>query len=258
LVWEDSETMNVLTHKTHSILAVIPARGGSKSIPRKNIKEFLGKPLLAWTVETAKESGVFDRIILSTDLDEIAEIGKSLGVEVPFLRPPELAIDTTLTAPVVKHTVAWLEEHDGWVPKFVMVLEPTSPARRRSHIREAADLLLESGCDSMASVSLVPHHYNPEKMLKIHRNGTIAGFNGTPIHKMIHRRQDLPTYYAFNGLIFACRAEVLSIHPPTLWGEKVLAYVVDQKYNLDIDHPGDWGIAEARMKRILEEEKKLT
>lgn len=241
--------------KRQSSLAVIPARGGSKSIPRKNIKEFLGKPLLAWTVEVARESGVFERVILSTEDEEIAQIGRAYGAEVPFHRPQELAKDTTLTAPVIQHAVEWLRHHEEWIPDFVMVLEPTSPVRRASHVREAAELLVNSGADSVASVSLVPQHYNPVKVLKLHGDGTITGIQGTHIRDMIHRRQDLPTYYAFNGLLFSCKTDVLSLHPPTLWGERVLGYVVDQKYNLDIDSPEDWVVAEARMRKILEEEK---
>lgn len=241
--------------KSHSFLAVIPARGGSRGIPRKNIKVFLGKPLLAWAVEVARESGVFRRVILSTEDEEIAEIGRAYGAEVLFLRPQELAKDTTPTAPVIQHAVAWLRDWEHWTPDFVMILEPTSPARRVFHIREAAELLVNSGADSIASVSEVLHHYNPVKVLKCNDDGTIEGIQGMHIRDMIHRRQDLPIYYAFNGLLFSCKIDVLSLNPPTIWGERVLGYVVDQKYNLDIDSPEDWVVAEARMRSILEEEK---
>ncbi len=238
-----------------SILGIVPSRGGSKTIPRKNIKEFLGKPLLVWTIEVAKESGVFDRLILSTEDEEIAQTGRVFGAEVPFLRPQELARDATPTAPVVRHAVEWLSIHEGWIPQFVMVLEPTSPGRQAFHIREAATLLQTSGGDSIASISEVPHHYVPIKLLELREDGMINGIDGTPVRNMIHRRQDLPQYYGFDGLIYACKAELVMTEPPTLWGEKVVGYVVDSKYSVDLDRPEDWAVAEAKLREILCEEE---
>ena len=109
------------------ILGIIPARGGSKSVPRKNIKDLGGKPLIAWTIEAAKASGVFDRLILTTDDEEIAEVGKKWGAEVAFMRPAELAQDTTPTLPVLQHAVKWLEDNDGSKPDAGMILQPTTP-----------------------------------------------------------------------------------------------------------------------------------
>jgi len=238
--------------KRHSFLAVIPARGGSKSIPRKNTKEFLGKPLLAWTVVVARESGLFDRVIVSTEDKKIAGIGRAYGAEVPFLRPMELAEDTTLTGPVIQHAIEWLKRHEAWVPDYVMVLEPTSPARKAFHILESADLLVESGAESVASISEIPHHYNPTKILTLRNDRTICGFDGTHIKDMVHRRQDLPLYYAFCGIVFGCKTSVLLQEPVTLWGKRVVGYVVDKRYDLDIDTPEDWVIAEARMREIQE------
>ena len=137
------------------------------------------------------------------------------------------------------------------MPDFVMVLEPTSPARQAFHIREAATLLQSSGADSLASVSEIPHHYIPPKALQLQSDGTLTGMDGTPVREMVHRRQDLPTYYAFNGLIFACTAGVILRDPPTLWGQKVAAYLVDLKYSLDIDGPEDWSFAERRFRQLL-------
>jgi len=238
-----------------NFLALIPARGGSKSVPRKNIKQFLGKPLIAWTIEVARASGVFGRVISSTEDEEIAEIAKAYGAEMPFRRPGELAEDTTPTAPVVRHAIEWLRDREGWTPECVMILEPTSPARRAFHIREAADLLVQTDADSVASVSELPHHYNPEKVLRLGTDGVLTGLAGVHAKDMIHRRQDLPKYFAFNGLIFACKVDVLFSEPPTMWGEKVFGYVADQKYNLDIDTAEEWRIAEVRMEEILREEK---
>jgi len=236
------------------LLAVIPARGGSKGVPRKNVKEFLGRPLLAWAVEVARASGLFERVIVSTDDQGIAETGRACGAEVPFLRPGHLAEDATPTAPVIHHAVEWLRRQEHWTPDFVMVLEPTSPSRRVFHLQEAARLLFDRDADSLASVSALPHHYNPAKALRLHPDGTMTGMEGTPVRDMPHRRQGLPELYAFNGLIFAARAALLFESPATLWGKRVIGYVTDPKYSIDIDTPEDWLIAEARMRAILDEE----
>ncbi len=237
------------------LLGLIPARGGSKSIPRKNARKFLGKPLLAWTVEVAVKSNVFERVLLSTDDAEIAEIGRSFGADVPFVRPPELAQDTTLTVPVVRHAVEWLISRESWKPDYVVVLEPTAPGRRIFHIREAADLLIEGDADSVASVSEVPHHCVPPKVLELHDDGSISGLGGVHPRDMVHRRQDLPIHYTFDGIVFSCRTELVLSNPPTLWGEKVLGYVVDSRYSVDIDRPEDWAVAESKLQQIFLEEE---
>jgi CMP-N,N'-diacetyllegionaminic acid synthase len=229
------------------MLAVIPARAGSKGIPRKNVRPFLGKPLLVWAVEVALASEVFDRVVVSTDEEEIAELGRSAGAEAPFLRPPELAADETPTAPVVRHALDELGES----PKHVLVVEPTSPARQPFHLREAADLLVASGADSVASVSAVPHHFDPAKQLRLAADGTIAGQDGTPVAELSHRRQELSTLYAFDGIVFGCRAELVRRDPPTLWGERVVGYVVDPRYAIDLDRREDWAAAEARVRDLL-------
>jgi len=235
-------------------LAVVPARGGSKGIPRKNVRPFLGRPLLAWTVDVARESGVFGRVVVSTEDAEIARVAAECGAEVPFERPAELARDDSPTAPAVRHALEWMETQAGWSPRFVMVLEPTAPARRAFHVREAAELLASGDADTVASVTELPHHYNPEKVLRRAADGTLTGIDGRHIRDMVHRRQDLPRYHAFDGLLFGCRRELLFADPPTLWGPRVAGYVVEPRFAIDIDRPEDWGSAEVRMREILEAE----
>lgn len=235
------------------VLGVIPARGGSKAIPRKNIKEFAGRPLISWTIDAARASGALDRLIVSTDDEEIRRVAQGLGADVPFLRPRELATDEAPTAPVVRHVLDWLEEHESWRPELVAVLEPTSPARRPEHIVGPLELLARSRADSVATVSEVPHHYVPEKVLLLGPDGSIRGASGTPVRSMLHRRQDLARYYALNGLLFACRAEMICGQPPTLWGEHVVGYVVDRRYSLDLDDPDEWLAAETTMLELIRE-----
>lgn len=232
-------------------IAIIPARSGSKGIARKNVREFLGKPLLAWTIESARASDVLSRVIVSTDDPEIARIGSACGAEAPFLRPPELALDHTPTAPVVRHAIEWIKDHRQQVPDGVMVLEPTSPGRRPFHIHEAAALLEASLAESVASISEVPHHYAPSKALERRSDGTIIGAWGVRVRDMVHRRQELPVHYALNGLIFACKTALVMEDPPTLWGERVMGYRVDPAYAVDIDRPEDWAAAEAALRSLL-------
>jgi CMP-N,N'-diacetyllegionaminic acid synthase len=231
------------------MLALIPARGGSRGIPRKNVKEFLGRPLLAWAVDAAQASGVCERIVVSTEDEEIASIGRAAGAEVPFIRPAELASDEASTAVVARHALDALRVSDGWQPEHVLVLEPTSPARRPEHVREAAALLREA--DSVASISEVPHHYTPSKVLRLSADGAIEGADGTPVMNMIHRRQDLPPAYAFNGVVFGCHAGLLRNDPPTLWGKRVAGYVMDPGYAIDLDRPEDWLPAEVRVRELV-------
>lgn len=240
----------------YKTICIIPARGNSKGIPGKNMKDFLGRPLIYWTIEIAKESGIFDRVLLSTDDLKIAEIGLRFGAEVPFLRPSLLACDTASTDAVIRHALEYLKEHEKYECKWVMVLEPTSPSRRIIHIKESHYMLVHSGADTIASISKVPHHFLPEKLLSLGIDGEISGMNGTHPNQMKHRRQDLIACWAFNGLIFGCKTKCLLKPPHKLWGEKVIGYKINERYCIDLDLPSDWKPAEARFRNILDEDTK--
>lgn len=236
------------------ILAVIPARGGSKSIPRKNIQPLYGRPLIGWKIMAARESGAFDRIIVSTDDGEIAGIAEKYGAEVPFLRPPELAEDATPALPVLQHAVRFLVERQSYHPDAVMLLEPTSPGVRPIHFREAADLLMATGSDSVVSVMEVPACFNPHWIFRMDDTRRMALFLGGPIKSRIKRRQDLPPGYSPNGGIYLLRPKFLfDPDEPNLYGHHVVGYVMDAKYSIDIDTPNDWVAAEEKMKKILQE-----
>lgn len=234
------------------ILGVIPARGGSKSIPRKNIKELGGKPLIVWTIEAAKEAGILDRVILTTDDLEIAEVGKRYGVEAPFMRPKELAEDSTPTLPVLRHAVSWLKENEGYTPDAVMLLQPTGPLRQVFHIKEAVELFNKFGADSVVSVVEIPGHFSPYWAVVKKSDGRAELFGGEPISQRISRRQEFPKKtYAHNGAIYLLKTELLS-HPekPSLYGDHVRLYPMEQKYSVNIDHPEDWVLAEYLIKHL--------
>jgi len=226
-------------------LGLVPARGGSLGIPRKNVRPFLGRPLLAWSVDAGVGSGVLERVVVSTEDAEIAGIARAAGAEVVD-RQVELAGDEVSTAAVVRHALETL----GWDFEAVVILEPTSPLRRPEHVREAVALLADA--DSVASVSEVPHHHVPSKLLRFRDDGTIEGIGGVHPRDMTHRRQDLPVVYAFDGNVFACRAEVVRVsEPPTIWGERVRGMHLDARYSVDLDRPDAWQPAEARMRELL-------
>lgn len=232
------------------ILGIITARGGSKSIPRKNVKSFCGKPLLVWSAEAGIASGVFDRFIISTDDQEIADVAKAAGVEVPFIRPAELALDTTPSLPVLQHAVSWLKENDGYVPDYVVLLEPTSPGRQTFHIQEVVALAEKTGCDSVVGLGEIPKHFNFAWQIRLGGEKQASLIHGEPMSKVIRRRQDLePTYYR-NGSIYLFKPALLFAAEPSLYGDDVRGYVVDAKYDIDIDSPEDWTAAEERMYHI--------
>ena len=234
------------------ILGVITARGGSKSIPRKNIRELAGKPLIAYTIEAAKESGVFDRIILSTDDEEIAGVARRYGCEVPFMRPPELAQDTTPHLPVMQHAVAWLKEQEGYEPDYVAILQPTAPLRQAFHLREAVELLQKTGADSVVSMMEIPGHFSPYWAVKVDEQGlgTLL-VSGEPIRKRIPRRQSLPKAYTNSGAIYIFRTALLfDPAEPNFYGDRVAVYVMGDKYNVNIDDPEDWELAERAIRAL--------
>jgi len=222
----------------NSSLGIIPARGGSKSIPRKNARLLAGKPLIAWTIECALRSKRLNQVIVSTDDEEIAGIGRKWGARVPFIRPFELAQDDTPTLPVIQHAVTWLESTEGYIPEIVILLQPTSPLRRTEHIDQAVELLLYAGADSVACVCL--SEYSPYWMKRIEGNRMLAFLSDAPEYT---RRQDLPPVYRLNGAVYVTRYEVL-MRQKRILGEDTRAIVMDAESSIDIDSRLDFKIAE--------------
>lgn len=226
------------------ILGIITARGGSKGVPRKNIRVLGGKPLIAHTIDAAHASGVFDRVILSTDDDEIAGVGKQYGVEVPFMRPPELAQDTTPTLPVLVHAVAWLRDTENYLPDAVAILQPTSPLRRPEDLKGAHELFVASGADSVVSMKEVPGHYSPHWQFRRDGDGRITIFTGEPFEHIIKRRQELPITYTRNGAIYLFKTSLLFEPVPSFYGRDVRAFIMDEASSVNIDSESDFLLAE--------------
>lgn len=229
------------------ILGVITARGGSKGILGKNIKLLAGKPLIAYTIEAAQKSGACDRIILSTDCPMIAHIAKRYGCEVPFIRPVELAESTTASLPVIQHAVNWMREHEGYEPEYVMILQPTAPLRQDFHIREAVALLEKTGADSVVSVSKIPAHFHPRWQFTIGTEGNLSIFTGEDFSQIVARRQELEPTYTRNGAIYFGKTKSFFGENPRIYGSRVVAYVMDEKYSINIDESDDWAQAERRI-----------
>jgi len=226
----------------NEVVGIVTARGGSKSIPRKNIRLLAGKPLTAWTIEAALQSRSLSRVIVSTEDEEIAEISKKWGAEVPFLRPVELAQDETLHLPVVQHAVSWLESREGHAPEVIVTLQPTSPLRRAEHIDQAFTLLQETGADSVVSVCLAEH--SPYWMMRLEGDRVYPFLNGVSDEA---RRQDLPPLYRPNGAIYVTRYNVL-MKKNRILGQDTRAIVMGAESSIDIDTWLDFKLAEVILK----------
>lgn len=219
-------------YKGKTFLAIIPARGGSKGIPRKNITIINGKPLIQYTIDEAKNSKYLDRIIVSTDDKEIAEVAEKCGAEVPFLRPKELATDNAKTIDALIHAVKELEKR-GSKYDYVVLLQPTQPLRRSWHIDEAIRKIVETNEESLVSVSEVKEH--PILMRTIGEDGKVK--NLMEISSTV-RRQDFPAFYKVNGAIYINKINK-NFTKNTSLNDNKLAYLMDKKYDLDIDEPID-------------------
>lgn len=230
------------------ILAIIPARGGSKTIPKKNIKPLLGRSLIEYTFDSAKRSRLITRIILTTDDEEIMKIGKRNDIEVPFLRPKELAEDKTPTLPVLVHTVNFLKEKENYYPDYIVLLQPTTPLRTERHIDEALKILIKSKKDSVVSVTEVPSHYNPHWQLKIIDNRLVFFLDEKKsLGGVITRKQDLPKTYYRNGAIYAFPTKTL-MEKNSLYGDECIPYLMSEEDSINIDTLKEFLIAELMLK----------
>lgn len=220
------------------ILAVITARSGSKSVPRKNIAPLGGKPLIAWTIEAALGAPSLDRVVVSTDDEEIAEVSRTWGAEVPFMRPSELAEDASPHIPVVQHAVDWIETHGEDFPDWIMLLQPTTPFRTSEDLEAAVRMIQYGACDSVLSVCEAATH--PFLAKRISPEGRIEDFVQVPEGYLA--RQALPPAYALNGALYLVRRDVL-MEQGTFQTQQTCAYIMPAERSLDIDTAWDLALA---------------
>lgn len=229
------------------VLGIIPARGGSKGVPRKNIRLLCGKPLLAYTAEAALKSKKLTRIILSTEDEEIAEVGRQYGLIVPFMRPAELAEDKTPTLPVVQYTLQKLEE-TGETFDAVCLLQPTNPLRRTADIDNCIEILEKSDADSVVSVLPVPAEYNPKWVYWINDLGEMILSTGD--NEPLPRRQELPPAFHREGSIYVTKRRVLNKFK-NLYGIRIQGYEMKKDFSVNIDTLQDWEMAETILKKRI-------
>lgn len=222
-----------------NVLGVITARGGSKGIPKKNIKLLGGKPLIAYTIEAAKKSRLLTCVVVSTDTEEIAKVAKEWGAEVPFLRPAELADDQAGHVGVMQHALKFMEAKLGVKFDYTVILQPTSPFRLPEDLDLTIQKAIDTGFDS--SVSLVEiEEGHPWKIKKLAGDRVLPYFEE---EKEGTRRQDLPKYYKRSGAAYVTSRKTL-MENNQLYGEKVAGHVVTGERSIDIDTPFDWLKAE--------------
>ena len=228
------------------VLGIIPARGGSKGIIRKNLKILGDKPLIAYSIEQALKSTLLSKVIVSTEDDEIAALAKAYGAEVPFVRPEILATDEASSIEVVQHAIAFFESN-GEFYDAVCLLQPTSPFREKGFIDKAITTFKSENSLALVSVLEVPHEFNPHWTFESDKNGKLKIATGE--NEIIKRRQDLPKAYFRDGSLYLTKTEL--IKSGTFYGDQLNYIVNNPDLYVNIDTPKDWEIAEEKLPNIL-------
>lgn len=232
------------------ILAIIPARGGSKRIPGKNLKRIENKTLVEYAIEAARACSLIERVIVSTNDEQIAEIAVKAGAEVPFIRPAELAQDHTTDLPVFVHALEWLQEQEGYSPDVIVHLRPTAPLRTAKEITKALLLFLKSDTDSLRSVTPVREH--PAKMWREQDGRLISFYAGVEKESYNIPKQKLERVYVQNGAIDIVRRDVL-LKKHSMSGDRILGFIMENEKSVNIDIEIDLLLAELLMKRSKQE-----
>lgn len=230
---------------TPRIVAIITARGGSKRLPGKNTRPLAGKPMLAWTADAAKACApLLHTIVLSTDDEDIAALGRRLGVDVPFMRPAALASDEAGSLEVVQHAVHFIEQRDGVTMDWVLLLQPTSPLRLASDIEATIALARSKDCDSVVSITDMPAH--PIYAKQIDAQGFLQPFAaGAP--DGVRRQDASPRAYIYNGAIYLTRRDIL-MEKNSFYGSRILPYPMPPERSVDIDTEFDFRLADMLLK----------
>lgn len=227
----------MINNKT--FLAIIPARGGSKRLPKKNILDLAGKPLISWSISAAIKSKYIDKVMVTTDSDEIMEVARKYGAEVPFKRPDYLSNDTAIRPDVIKHTIDFYQNENQENFDYIIFLQPTSPLRNETHIDKAIEYMFEKNADAIVSVCEVEHPVQWSGVLP--DNKDMSDFlNEIDIKS---RSQDFPSYFRLNGAIFICDSYKFMESGCMFLKENIFAYVMSQDISIDIDTKIDFMFA---------------
>jgi CMP-N,N'-diacetyllegionaminic acid synthase len=226
-------------YKNKTFLAIIPARGGSKRLPKKNVLDLCGKPLTSWSIEAGLNSKYIDKVVVSSDDDEILRISKQFGVEA-IKRPDELASDKSTTFDAIKHTIDNLNNYD-----YVVLLQPTSPLRNEKHIDEAIELLETKNADAVVSVCEMDH--SPLWSNTLPEDNSMSNFLREEV--LNKRSQDLDKYYRLNGAIYICKTNKLLENKGFFLKDNIIAYKMDRESSIDIDEEIDFKIAKLLIKK---------
>ena len=221
--------------KEKSFIGIVPARGGSKRLPNKNLLYLAGKPLIAWTLEAALKSKYLDHIVVSSDKDEILKVARDYGVET-VKRPKELATDSAKTVDVVRHVLESIKKEYN----YIVLLQPTSPLRTERHIDESIEFLISKNADAV--ISVCETEYPPLWCNTLPEDLSMENF----IRKEVvgKRSQDLPKYYRLNGAIYICKSDELIKQKTFFLNKNIYAYIMDRKSSIDIDDETDFLLAE--------------
>ena len=224
-----------------NILAIVPAREGSKGIPKKNIYPLCNTPLIYYTIKAIQRSKLITRAILSSDSSEVIKVAEDYGLEVPFVRPSKLAQDDTPALPVVEHAVKWLEETENYKADYIILLQPTSPLRTENHIDEALSILINSDADSIVSIVEVPHSFNPYSIMKL-QGKYLSPYLLYDENKNL--RQFKPVFYARNGAAIYAFTYNCLMNKHSIYGDKILPYLMEKESSIDVDDLFDLKLCE--------------
>jgi|APSaa5957512622_1039677.scaffolds.fasta_scaffold11744_4 CMP-N,N'-diacetyllegionaminic acid synthase len=231
--------------KQNSYIAIIPARGGSKRLPGKNLLKIAGKPLIAWTIEAALKSDMFEQVYVNTDSEDIVRIAKQYGAVVPFLRPPELAQDQTTTVSVLEDMILRLRETGDSELSHLTLLQATSPLRSAQDIIKATNFLESNKADAVVSICRTEH--SPLWSNTLPENGSLDNFIPDSILKT--RSQELPSYYRLNGAIYICSIQRMMEEKTLFLSSNCFGYIMSRKNSIDIDDEIDFELADIYLRR---------
>lgn len=232
------------------VVAIIPAKGDSKRVPSKNLRMMFGKPLVAWAIEAAKNSAKIERVIVSTNDEEIARVAKKYGAEVPFMEPVEIAAGGGNIEGALLHAVEWLKKNENYVPDAVVLLQTTNPLRRSSDLDAAIKQFKKSGADSTIGVCEALGNHNPHWMLVEDQEHGALLFTGGNLKDIPRRSDHLPLCYFRNDIVYVLRPSNLYQSPCNLYGDKINLYKMEEIFDSDINTEEDWIVAEDKLRRL--------